>query len=103
MKRYRLIVSVDPSRCVGCGRCVRACLTGALALVNGKAKLVNEKRCDGFGSCIAACPHNAISLTFREAEEFDWSILLNVKLNDWVEKFRLTSRKITSCILSFDK
>ncbi|MCC6016786.1 MAG: 4Fe-4S binding protein, partial [Desulfurococcaceae archaeon] len=44
MKRYRLIVSVDPSRCIGCGRCVKACLTGALALVNGKAKLVNEKR-----------------------------------------------------------
>jgi ferredoxin len=96
VKKYRFIVSVDPSRCVGCGRCVKACLTGALTLVNGKAKLVDERRCDGFGSCIAACPHNAISLTFREAEEFDWSILMSVRLSNWIEKFRLTSKRIVT-------
>ena len=56
VKRYRLLVSIDPNMCIGCGRCVKACLTNALTIVNGKAKLIDEKRCDGFGSCIAACP-----------------------------------------------
>jgi Fe-S-cluster-containing hydrogenase component 2 len=94
LRMRRLVITVDESKCVGCGRCVRACLTNALALVNGKARLVNERLCDGFGSCIAACPHNALSLTYREAEEFDWSILMNVKLSDWIEKFRLTSKRL---------
>ncbi len=94
MKRYRLLVSVDPNICIGCGKCVKACLTNALAIINGKAKLVDEKRCDGFGSCIAACPSNAISLVYREAEEFDWSILKDVKLSNWIDKFRLTSKTL---------
>lgn len=71
----RLIVTIDEDKCIGCGNCVKACLTGALKLVEGKSKLIDERLCDGFGSCIAACPYNAIRLEYREAEEFDWLIL----------------------------
>ena len=92
-KVRRLVISVNEKLCVGCGKCVKACLTGALAIVNGKAKLIDERLCDGFGSCIAACPYNALSLVYREAEEFDWSLLNNVKLNDWIKKFRVTAYK----------
>lgn len=75
VKVKRLIVVVDKEKCVGCGECVRACLTGALKLVNGKAMLIDERLCDGYGSCIAICRYNAIRLEYREAEEFDWLTL----------------------------
>ncbi len=89
----RLIISVDESKCVGCGKCIDACLTGALALINGKAKLVDETLCDGFGSCIAACRYNALRIEYKDALEFNWNILSNVSLNDWLNKLRKTAYK----------
>lgn len=54
-------ISIDESKCDGCGLCVNACHEGALALVDGKAKLVKPNYCDGMGDCLPACPRNAIS------------------------------------------
>jgi len=93
-KKTRLIVAIDENKCVGCESCIKACLTGALQMVNGKAKLVNEKLCDGFGSCIAACQNNAIRLEYREAEEFDWSTLNQIRFENLMKKLRLTSLKL---------
>lgn len=87
----RLIITVDEEKCTGCGRCIKACLTGALQMVNGKSKLVDERLCDGFGSCIAACPYNALRLEFREVEEFDWSVVSRMTYEDLMNKLRLTS------------
>lgn len=87
---------IDKERCLGCGKCVEACLTGALALVNKKATLVDERLCDGFGSCIAACPHDAIRLEYREAEDFDWSVLSGITFEQLMEKLRRTSAKARS-------
>jgi ferredoxin len=69
-KKKRLIVRIDESKCTGCGQCLGPCITGALAIIDGKCRLVDESLCDGFGACISACPNDAISLEFREAEEF---------------------------------
>jgi len=91
LKKSRLIVSINTDRCIGCGECVKACLTGALQIVNGKAKLIDESLCDGFGSCIAACPNNAIRLEEREAEDFDWSVLTRISFEDLLKKLRMTS------------
>lgn len=90
----RLIITVDESKCTGCGRCVNACLTGALQIANEKSKLVDERLCDGFGSCIAACPYNALRLEFKEVEEFDWGIVNKMTYEDLMKKLRLTSAPV---------
>jgi len=54
-------IVIDEFKCDGCGLCVEACHEGALAIVNGKAKMVREDFCDGLGDCLPACPRGAIS------------------------------------------
>ena len=45
--------------CLGFGTCTKACKYDAISIVNGVAK-VNEDRCVGCMACAAACPRNLI-------------------------------------------
>ena len=67
----RNIVIIDEEKCNGCGECIVNCPEGALAIVDGKARVVKESYCDGLGVCIGKCPLGAISIERREAEAFD--------------------------------
>ncbi len=67
----RKIIEIDEEKCTGCGQCVTSCAEGALAIVDGKAKVVNEVFCDGLGACIGDCPEGALRIVEREAPEFD--------------------------------
>lgn len=67
----RKIILIDKNKCDGCGKCVSACVEGAIQLVDGKAELVSEVYCDGLGACIGECPQGAITIEEREAEAFN--------------------------------
>ena len=57
--------SIDPVKCLGCGACVHACPEGdILAIINGKAELIEPGDCIGHGACKQACPYDAITLVF---------------------------------------
>jgi len=65
----RTIIKIDEDKCDGCGVCVTACHEGALAIIDGKAKLVREDYCDGIGNCLPVCPTGAISFEEKEIDE----------------------------------
>lgn len=67
----RQIIKIDEELCNGCGACASACHEGAIAMMNGKAKLIRDDYCDGLGNCLPVCPTNAISFEEREAAEYD--------------------------------
>jgi NAD-dependent dihydropyrimidine dehydrogenase PreA subunit len=66
----RKIIKIDESLCNGCGDCVVDCEEGAIAIIDGKAKIIKESFCDGLGACIGSCPTGALKIVEREADAF---------------------------------
>lgn len=78
----RQIIKIDEEKCTGCGLCVTACHEGAIAMVNGKAKLIRDDYCDGLGNCLPACPTGAITFEQREALPYDEAaVMANMAAN----------------------
>lgn len=67
----RRIIHIDTEKCNGCGACADACHEGAIAMVDGKARLLRDDYCDGLGDCLPACPTGAITFEEREAAAYD--------------------------------
>ncbi|WP_374283094.1 ATP-binding protein [Desulfovibrio sp.] len=74
----RPIIEIDEEKCNGCGKCVLDCAEGALAIIDGKAKLISDVFCDGLGACLN-CPEGALRLVERDAPEFDEEAALAAK------------------------
>jgi NAD-dependent dihydropyrimidine dehydrogenase PreA subunit len=71
MAVMRKMISIDEALCNGCGECIPSCAEGALAIVDGKARLVKDMYCDGLGACLGECPTGALKVVVREADDFD--------------------------------
>lgn len=76
----RKIIKIDESKCNGCGACASACHEGAIAMVDGVAKLTREDYCDGLGDCLPACPTGAITFEMREAPAYDEAAVKKAQL-----------------------
>ena len=92
----RQIIKIDEEKCNGCGACADACHEGAIAMVNGKAKLMREDYCDGLGDCLPACPADAISFEKREAPEYDEAAVIRAKAEKAAKKVRSEMSHITA-------
>ena len=54
-------ISVDSSKCNGCGVCVKACPTAVIE-VTDKLATITVEGCTMCGACVSACHFNAISI-----------------------------------------
>ena len=59
-------VSVDKSRCKGCGVCVDQCFLGNISLIKGKSEI--GPKCSGCGRCVDRCSNKAITMTIENEE-----------------------------------
>ncbi len=55
------MITIAPSRCIGCETCARDCFPGAITVENKLAALTSPANCIGCGHCIAVCPVGAVS------------------------------------------
>jgi MinD superfamily P-loop ATPase len=68
--------AIDPSKCMGCGRCAGLCRFEAIHLdgpandVIGKTYVIDPVACEGCGVCVELCPRKAIEL--HEAVNGQW-------------------------------
>lgn len=93
-------VYINPDLCVGCGKCVKDCVSMKIKLSVGKAEFQGEK-CLECGHCFAVCPTGAVSMPkYGEISdekavsmtEFDSDILLQaMKSRRTVRQFRSES------------
>ena len=85
----RKIIKIDEEKCNGCSACASACHEGAIAMINGKAKLTRENYCDGLGDCLPACPTGAITFEEREAPAYDEAAVFASKKKQWPLQIKL--------------
>ncbi len=59
---------IDNSHCIGCATCTTVCPEGdVLAMLGGKAVIVNGYKCIGHSLCAEACPVGAITMVMSGA------------------------------------
>lgn len=98
----RKIIKINEKKCNGCGACANACHECAIAMVNGKAKLVFEDYCDGLGDCLPACPTGAITFEEREAPAYDEQAVKQAKMQKFGQRLPCGCPSTQSKIIKHD-
>lgn len=70
-KAFIPVPEIDESKCVYCGKCAKACVYNAIAILPGQdgkrgTTLVFAQLCHGCGACSTLCPERAIKEVNRE-------------------------------------
>ncbi len=55
-------LTLDPERCIGCGRCLEVCPHDVFDLRSGKAELRERDACMECGACARNCSSEAITV-----------------------------------------
>src|SRR5512134_2098952 len=55
-------LGLDPRRCTGCGECVAACPSGAIAMDDSGKARIDREDCTNCGKCVSACLDDALTL-----------------------------------------
>ncbi|MBI1922335.1 MAG: DUF362 domain-containing protein [Geobacter sp.] len=66
MQHSTVAPKVAEKFCTACGLCLKACAHNAIAMIEGKARVLDEK-CAGCGRCITACLKKAINVQWNES------------------------------------
>jgi TPP-dependent indolepyruvate ferredoxin oxidoreductase alpha subunit len=63
------IISVDESKCAGCGLCVKVCPHSAIVLDSSKKRVLICDTCQGDPVCVKRCPKYALTLVGRSGDK----------------------------------
>ena len=58
--RKLIRIEIDPEKCRGCSKCVKACPVGAISGTLKKPYVIDQRKCVKCGACVAQCPFNAV-------------------------------------------
>jgi len=51
---------IDPKKCIGCGRCLIACLEHCISGELTKVHKIDQAKCKKCNACFEVCPFHAI-------------------------------------------
>ncbi len=69
-------------RCIGCGQCAEACLSGKITMHDGKPRWDPEVDCHFCLACLHLCPQTAVQVRHTKTPQLERTHAAGVTLND---------------------